>query len=204
MNRKSLTVTFFLLSLISGFTAFAQREITAPKNPKIFDKTLNGSYKTGEEGFFRYMSLTLRYPAKARTNGVMGLSVFAFKVNCDNKPYSLQFKTKLGFGIEEEIESLIKKTEGHWLPCSERDTVGWINVKVGFTINGLYNPEDSFIVLTAHGDFPGVSDDTLINDLRKATEKNKTKNMRAALTKLVMRFPYNQEYRTKLNELPNE
>lgn len=37
----------------------------------------------------RYLGLNINYPVDARTNGVMGLSVFAFKVGCDNKPYGL-------------------------------------------------------------------------------------------------------------------
>ena len=201
MKIGIFTVAIFLLCLTLRFAASTQRNVIDKTATKIFDERLNKAYKTGQDGFMRYVSLNFNYPVEARTKGVMGLSVFAFKVDCDGKPYGLQFKTKLGFGIEQEIERVIKKTKGDWLPCNERDTVGWINFKISFTINNLYDSPDAFLQVSANGDFPGVSDDTLIEDLKKATQENNLEETRKALTKLVMRFPYNQDYRKQLIEL---
>jgi hypothetical protein len=187
--------------LAQGFLALGQKTKIVTESPRIFDARLNESHKDGEEGFIRHIASILIYPAEARTNGVMGLSVFTFKVGCDNKPYGFRFRTKLGFGIEEEIERAIKKTKGDWLPCSERDTVGFINYRIAFTINNLYDSHDAFLEMSANGDFPGVSDHTLIKDLEKATKENNPEETKKALTKLFMRFPYNQEYRKRLVEL---
>jgi hypothetical protein len=134
-------------------------------------------------------------------NGVMGLSSFAFKVDCNGKPHSFKFKTKLGFGIEEELETTIAKKLDQWTDCAVRDTSTWVNIKAAFVLNGLYKSPDADLVFTAHGPFPGVSDDQLLKDLEKATKKGKDEDARAALTKLVMRFPYNQEYKKKLIEI---
>jgi hypothetical protein len=194
-------VAVLLLFLTLGFPVVGQRTKITKEGTRIFDERLNKSYESGEEGFVRYVASNLNYPAEARTKGVMGLSVVAFKVGCDGKPYGLQFKTKLGFGIEQEVERVIKKTKGDWLPCNERDTLGWINFKIAFTLNDLYDSPDAFLQVSANGDFPGVSDDTLIEDLKKATQENKHEEARMALTKLVMRFPYNQDYRKQLIEL---
>ena len=133
---------------------YAQRPREIKESTTIFDERLDKSFKDGEAGFARHVGLTLVYPLEARTNGVMGLSVFSFKVGCDNRPYAFNFRTKLGFGIEQEIERVIKKTKGDWLACSERDTLGPINYRIAFTINNLYDSEDAFLQLSANGDFP--------------------------------------------------
>ncbi len=201
--RVSSVVLFFMV-LLSPISVSAQRNQITKEGTRIFDERIDKSYKGGEAEFAHHLARRLVYPASARTNGIMGLSVFAFKVDCENKPYSILFKTKLGFGIESEIERVIKLTKGNWRPCSERDTAGWLNFKISFTLNDLYQSSDSFFELSGRGDFPGVSDETLIKDLNKAMAENRSKDARAALTKLVMRFPYNQEYRTKLIELTKE
>lgn len=174
--------------------------ITCSSAQTIFDNGLNNGFRGGEAPFFEFVGKKLHYPAEARTQGVMGLSVFAFKVNCENQPYDFKFKTKLGFGIEEEVEKVVNATSGSWRSCTDRDSVAWINCKIAFTLNDLYKSKDAFLVLTAHGEFPGVSDDTLISDLEKAIKKDNVEKAMAALTKLVMRFPYNQEYKKQLIE----
>ncbi len=104
MTNRPVLVGLFSFCLCLVFAASAQRNVIDKTATKIFDERLNKSYKTGQDGFMRYVGLNFNYPVEARTKGVMGLSVFAFKVGCDVKPYGLQFKTKLDFGIEQEIE----------------------------------------------------------------------------------------------------
>ena len=168
---------------------------------KIFDEGIDKSFKGGEEAFARYLGAHLQYPAEARANGIMGLCVVAFKVGCGNKPNDFLFKTKLDFGIEDEVRRMISSTEDQWLACGQRDTLRWMNFKIAFTINGLYKSPDAFLVLTAKGHVSGVSDERLIKDLEWAVEKDNTTKAREILTLLVMRFPYNQEYRKSLIEL---
>jgi hypothetical protein len=162
---------------------------------------LDSMYTDGEPAFFERLSKTLRYPAAARTNGVMGLSAVSFKVDCNNKPHAFIFTTKMGFGIEDELQKTLVKSVDNWIECNKRDTSQRINLKVAFSINKLYRGEYADLVFNAMGNFPGVSDEQLKKDLEKALEKNQREKAQAALTKLVMRFPYNQEYRKKLLEL---
>lgn len=198
---RLLTKYVFLLFLCQSFSVYAQRPKMIKESTTIFDERLDKSFKNGEAGFARHVGLTLVYPLEARTNGVMGLSVFSFKVGCDNRPYGFNFRTKLGFGIEQEIERVIKKTKGDWLACSERDTLGPMNYRIAFTINNLYDSDDAFLQVSANGDFPGVSDATLLEDLKIAINKNDPEETKIALTRLFMRFPFNQEYRKQLVEL---
>jgi hypothetical protein len=191
MSRLLLIGLIAILSF-GGHTVIAQ---------KIFDEGIDKSFKGGEEAFARFLGSHLRYPAEARTNGIMGLCVVAFKVGCENKPNEFLFKTKLDFGIEDEVRRMISSTQGQWLPCAERDTLRWMNFKIAFTINGLYKSPDAFLVFTAKGHVSGVSDERLLKDLEWAMEKEKTTKAREILTLLVMRFPYNQEYRKALIEL---
>ncbi len=167
------------------------------------NQIIESSYTDGESGFFERLGKILKYPAEARTKGVMGLSVVSFKVGCDNVPHSFIYRTKLGFGIEEELQKAIEKTN-NWLVCDKRDSSQWINLKVAFSLNNLYYSKDSDLDMNAMGSFPGVSDDQLKTDLEKALKKQKSEKAISALTKLLMRFPYDLEYKKKLQELLKE
>lgn len=188
-TRSAVLLLFFLTFT---YIVFSQR-----KNNESVEK----SWITGATPFLQKIGGMLHYPKEARDNGVMGLSSFAFKVDCNNKPHSFTFKTKLGFDIEKELERTISKVSSGWLDCSKRDSTTWINVKIAFSINHLYDSKDADIVLDANGSFPGVSDEQLIQDLEDAMKKGNKEKARAAVTKLVMRFPYNQDYQKKLLEL---
>jgi hypothetical protein len=186
---------------LTFFTVFVLLICAQGIAQKIFDEGIDKSFIGGEEAFARFLGEKLRYPAEARTNGIMGLCVVAFKVDCQNKPHQFLFKTKLGFGFEDEVRRVISLTEGKWLSCDQRDSLGWKNFKIAFSINELYKSDDAFLVLTARGDVSGASDKSLLNDLEWARRKGKTEKAREILTLLIMRFPYNQDYRKQLIEI---
>ena len=52
---------------------------------------------------------------------------------------------------------------------------------------------NSPVIVNAHGFFPGGSHEQLIQDLDKAMKDENKEKILAALAKLFMRFPYNQE-----------
>ena len=83
------------------------------------------------------------------------------------------------------------------MECGTRDSSTWINIKIAFVLNDLYKSPDADLVFTGHGNFPGVSDEQLLKDLERATKKGNDEGVRSALTKLYLRFPYNQEYKKK-------
>ena len=105
---------------------------------KIHDVGINNSFKGGEEVFVSFLYKQLDYPEEATKNGIMGLCVLAFKVDCQNRPVAFEFKTQVGFGIEEEVRRVINLTESLWLPCAERDSLGWMNFKIALTTIIVY------------------------------------------------------------------
>ena len=72
----------------------------------------------------------------------MGLSVFSFSVDCKNTPQDFIFTTKLGYKIEEEIEKTIRSTKGNWKECGKGNSNPRINLKIAFSINFLYSPDE--------------------------------------------------------------
>lgn len=170
-----------------------------PKAPHL--ASLDSAYKNGVDAFWQTLAKKVEYPKDARTKGVMGLSSFAFKVGCDNIPHSFLFKTKIGYGIEEEIETAIKACLTDWVDCGKRDSAEWMNFRIAFGLNDLYKPTDADVKITGLGPFPGESDEKIISDLERALKKGQDNYARLALSRLILRFPYNQEYRKQLREL---
>lgn len=111
--------------------------------------TLNNAFIGGEPAFFRHILMNIDYPLEARTSGVMGLTEFSFKINCDANPYDFIFTTKLGFGIEEEIRDTIMKTKENWKDCNERNSEDSITLKIAFSINDKFDHEEADLVVNA-------------------------------------------------------
>lgn len=193
-------IKFYVIPVLTAVLLLSRQAAFSQRQP---NKIIESSYVDGENGFFGQVGRKLKYPAEARTKGVMGLSVVSFKVDCNNKPHSFIFRHKLWFGIEDEIQKTIENAND-WVPCIKRDTADWINLKVAFSINQLHKSKDADLVINAMGSFPGVSDEQLKIDLEKALKKQKNEKAKSALIKLLMRFPYDQQYKEKLQQLLNE
>jgi hypothetical protein len=73
--------------IVIAFFCFHHSYGQRPPSP-----ALEKGYENGEKGFFETISKNIHYPKEARENGLMGLSSFAFKVDCDKKPHSFKFK----------------------------------------------------------------------------------------------------------------
>ncbi len=84
-----LQIRLLLLSgimLISGFL-FSQDSLSL---------ILDNHYTGGNEAFVKYMKDNVSFPEDAKTNGLLGLSVVSFTVDCENTPGGFIFQNNLG------------------------------------------------------------------------------------------------------------
>lgn len=177
-----------LIILCVSFTHYSNSQ-------EVRNSKLNDALVSGSEGFYQELSMNIRYPRDARISGLIGLSVFSFKVNCNDEIVDLKFATKLEKGIEVEIARQLQTLSFNWKKCDERSEDQTIEIKIAFGINRNYSPEAADIVVNAIGDFPVETDEQLIKKLNKAIEKNKYDKAKKPLEALILRYPYNTEYR---------
>lgn len=177
-NQIKFVFLFFLMLFVGS--VYSQQ---------VSNTTLENSYLKGEKGFIRHLAMKLRYPKKARENGIIGLSILSFKVDCQNMPYDFVFTTKLKHGIEETIKETIIKTKGNWKSCEKRDKDERINLKIAFSINSLYDPENTDFVINAFGQFTVVEDNILIKKMEKAWKKQKYQKAKPYLEDLIRVSP---------------
>ena len=100
----------------------------------------------------------------------------------------------MGNGIEEEIERIIKTTQGSWVSCNDRSQLERVKLKFAFSINNYYNPPIADIVIVAYGSFPVVKDAKLEKQYKKALKKGKLDKATDAIEELIKRYPNNDTY----------
>ena len=193
MNYKNQIQSVFVLLLLFFSMATYSQEI---KN-----KALNKAYLGGETAFFNYVNAKIKYPKKAKTKGLMGLSVFSFRINCQNTPEDFIFTTKLGNKIEEELEKVMLKTKGNWAECAKGKTRERIHLKIAFSLNFLYSPKDVDALVDAVGEFKVEKDEVLNQKMELALKEKDFKKAKNALDLLLKRYPFNENYKNKLSEL---
>ena len=189
---KTITIAAIIAIVFLSHLARSQDKINA---------NLNESLVYGTKEFYREMGMKLGYPLEARRNGVMGLSVFSFRVDCNNEVVDMNFETILNYGIEEEITRQMQALKVNWKPCNVRPNER-IRIKIAFGINKVYEPEEVEIMVNAMGDYRVISDKTLRKQLNKAVKKNKAEKAQEYLKILLARYPFNEEYlklQTQLN-----
>lgn len=171
---------------------------------EVKNTTLHDAYITGESGFFNNFVMKVRHPPEALRKGIMGLSVFSFKVDCEGIPYDFIFTTILRHGIEKEIKETIMQTNGNWRDCNERNSEDRIKINIVFSINQLYNHDSADVVINAMVPFHVVDDAILIKQMNKALKKKKYEKAKTSLEQLIMRYPFNEDYHKKMMELMRE
>ena len=160
----------------------------------IGDGKLDKYYSEGEESFARFVTSTIQYPQQARKKGTMGLAIFSFRIDCQNQPTDFVFENKLGNGIEEEIEKVIKTTQGSWVSCNDRDQQDRVKLNFAFSIKNYYDPPNADLVIVAYGSFPLVTDEKLEKQYDKALKKGKLDKAKEAVDELIKRYPSNSTY----------
>ncbi len=170
--------------------------IIIPANAQVVvNPKLNEALVKGEKSFFQLFSLDIQYPEKARREGIMGLSVLSFEVDCDQNITNIQFHNKLGYGIEEELTRQLTSLSCQWKKCEVRLPETTIDLKLCFSINHVYEAREADIVINAFGNFKTLSDKTLIRRLNKSLKKNQPETAITNVDLLLMRHPFNPEYK---------
>lgn len=194
--NQTISIGSIIISLLFTYLAQSQ-EIT---NPKLNEALLNG-----ESEFYHELAMNINYPRDARNNGVIGLSISNFKVNCDGQISHLNFQTTLGFGIEQEIIEKLQTLTFNWKPCEQRNENEIFSLKIAFGINGLYDPIKTDILVNAMvGDTYVISDQKLQKTLNKAIKKNDFEKAQEILKILLLRYPFDEEYLNVQQQLNNK
>lgn len=71
--------------------------------------------KIGQARFRRLLKDSLNYPPKAITNNIEGVVEIGFQTNAQGDPYDFVTLKGIGYGCEEQVVELIKKS-GKWRP----------------------------------------------------------------------------------------
>ncbi len=125
----------------------------------------------------------------------MGIAIVSFRVSCKGELHSLIIKTRLGYGIDNEITSFFAKTEGMWNTCNDEKYTRF-EIPIQFRLSGTdTNNEDALLVLETEN--PGYlcnNDEYYIKKLNKYIEKGKKKKILQYLEILTRRDPYNSYY----------
>jgi hypothetical protein len=179
---KRIITLIFVTFLSIGFT-YAQ-------DSTILDQIYVGGKLAFSQKVYSYVS----YPVEARQNGIIGLSMVSFKIDCNGNPYDFNFKNKLGNGIEESVQNAILHTAGSWKDCENRDLGQLVNLTFGYSINKLLNTETADFVLVAYDGVKIKTDKQLETEFEKYSKKGDYKKAKTAIEILANRYPNNLEY----------
>jgi len=144
--------TIFLLAAISLVVVFVavvscipDEILQAPGEPQeVWVETITDTHNEvfdvvenmptpagGNEGWNQYLSENLRYPSKAKKEGIEGTVYVAFIVNSDGSVRDAEILRGIGGGCDEEALKVIKNAP-QWEPGTQRDKK--INVRIRLPI----------------------------------------------------------------------
>lgn len=186
---KELVSLIFVISLSNGFL-FGQ-------DSAVLDQL----YVGGKFAFNRKVASYISYPEEAEQQGIIGLSMVSFKVNCEGVPYNFHFKNKLGNGIEDATQDAILSTAGNWADCNNRDSERVVNLTFGYSINSLLNTETADFVFVVYDGVKIKTDKQLETEFKKFSKKGDYKKAKSAIEILVSRYPNNKEYSNQKKEI---
>jgi len=158
-------------------------------------------YSGGKDALEKFFTANIVYPSEAVFNGVDGLLVFSFKIDCNDKPYDIVYQTNLGSGIEETVESVLRKTKGEWINCNDLPQDYIMTLKLTFSINSVYMPNPDEVDFSFNIDRENLhilTDQELIDEINSLNEMRKFKLSRKYIIKLINRYPYDEDYKRLL------
>jgi hypothetical protein len=171
-------------------------------NPQLnLHENLDKRFQGGTDAFFKFWGTETRYVRKARENCVVGVAIFTFQVDCEGKLQNITFKNKLGSGLDEEVERVLKLTENQWLKCkdNQEDT---FELSVKFVLGNTQFSGQGEITITGYQSGSQCpNDEDLIKQLKKVKKKNQTANIISLYEELIRRNPHNQAYREELQKI---
>jgi len=196
MLNRIVLFAFFLLP----FTAtFSQSDITGFTSN--FETVLPAHFVGGIDGFLRHFFEKVKYPADARLNCRSGQLLIKVTVSPKGEVQAVAFLNQLGYGIEEEVESVLKASDGKWNPSSEGAVLFFT---IGFELEDVAKIKGDMKINAygsgAHGD--GCETTKVIEkQLDKAIMKGKKGKAMAYCEELLRRYPFSAEYTQMYNKV---
>ena len=96
-----------------GNTKSAENSIDDVKKNEEFD--IKPSFPGGEQKMWEFIGRNLKYPQKARENGIQGRVFVSFIVETDGSISNVKVEKGIGGGCDEEAVRVVKSMP-HWLP----------------------------------------------------------------------------------------
>ena len=156
-------------------------------------------YTGGNEAFIKYMKDNVPYPEIAKSNGLIGLSVVSFKIDCENAPFGFIFHTELGYGIEKNIQNAIENTEGNWVNCGDNEKL--IRLHIAFDINKHYSHEKEDFTIYVEGPYEVMTDESVVRYFNNRLKKENYKQAKYYLELLLIRYPFSEDYKSTLYKI---
>ncbi len=72
-------------------------------------------YKGSYLQFYETIYQNIYYPPKARENSIEGVSFLSFEVTVDGEAINPEIINSLGYGCDEQMMKVFKKTRDHWI-----------------------------------------------------------------------------------------
>ncbi len=192
MNLKNTLLSILIACTFINISNAQNSEILSPG-----DYFLNGK---GE--MEKFLTQNMKYPPDAMFNSIAGLSVVSFKIDCVNEPSDIRFETTLGYGFEEAVKDALLLTKGKWSDCNEISNNGRVSVKIAFSINNVFLPVDADVYVNIIEEGNLIMDDrTLVEKVNDNVKKEKYAKAKKYLELLILRYPYNEDYKKLMHQL---
>lgn len=194
MQKRFLFLIFFLVLLGSVSVAQESANVTSSRNKQIHD-LLDYRFRGGFYSFERVLLQTVKYPAVARQNCVIGIMVVTFQVSCEGVVRDVRIKNPLNYGINEQIVKFMEATKGQWNICHNNKYTKFA-IPIQFTMKGT-KTDSLDAVISFMGKNPGYvcnSDDYYLQKAKEALAKKKGKRARTYIETLIKRNPFNSDY----------
>lgn len=155
----------------------------------------------GADAFLRHFFEKVHYPADAREHCRSGQLLVKVTVSPKGEIQAIQFLNKLGNGIEEEVETTIKATNGKWKTSPESSDLYF---PIGFQLEGVAVVNgDLKVVAYGSGAHGGGCESTPAIEAKmdKAIKKGKKDKAIEYCEELLRRNPFSAEYIKAYNVL---
>lgn len=110
VKNWGLTTAILFLLVFSGIMVWYLARQTAPV-PATQTATFiqSAAPVSGYEAYYKYLQLSLQYPAEAEQNRVAGTVMLQFMVNSDGSVSGIKVQQSLGYGCDQEAVRLLRE-----------------------------------------------------------------------------------------------
>lgn len=111
------------------------------------DLPINSRFKDGSEGFYRFMTVNLKYPVESVNSKTIGYSITGITITPEGKIKEISIINPLDKYIDSEIITALEKTKNKWIRSKNITTDQTFYVQVVYRIDHLAG-------LDPGGDYP--------------------------------------------------